>query len=246
MKKLQPAYKNFLRLLSIIMFLTLSFASFSQSEKKIKKDVSGDVHIRTSLQIEKYLNDDTYLYDTEPTISPKTLWQRIWFWIMSIFSEFLYRISQGGNLIAYIFYGIMLFLLGFVILKLIGLSPHHIFLNTKKIKLSDIPVFNDDINTLDIEKTISEAINNDDFRTAVRFLYIKLLKILSEKEYIEWKPEKTNKDYYFEMQKNKQTKQFVKLTRIYEYVWYGEFLIKQNFFFSAKENFDRFFKELNA
>ncbi len=228
--------------LLFLFMLQFSFYATGQSTDSLKKDTSETINIRTSGKIQKYLNDDYFLYNTEPAQSAKNLWQRIVFWIQQLIFEFFYLLGKGGNLISFIFYAVVLAVLLFIILKLLGVSPHSFFLKTKKIKLSDIPVFEEDISTVDFDKVINLAIKNQDYRKAVRFLYIKTLKLLSEIEEIEWKKEKTNKDYNREMKNSRFFFEFSKLTRFYEYVWYGDFNIKQTFFNTVYGDFNRFFK----
>jgi len=236
--------KNGLKKYVFIFFIFLSAFSFFSAGQNInspKKDTSGIVSIRTSENIHTYLNDKSFLYDTEQAQAPLNLLQRILLWIQQLIFEFFYLLGKGGNLVSYIFYALVLSVLTFIILKLLGLSPHHILLRSKKIKFQNLPVFEEDINTVDFEKIIDEAIKNRNYRKAVRFLYIKFLKILSDNEEIEWKKEKTNKDYKHEMKNSAFFSDFSNLTKIYEHVWYGEFKIKQSFFMTVYEDFTRIF-----
>ena len=227
----------------LFVFLSVFFSViYGQKSDLPKKETKEDIIVRSSEQITDYLNNEDFLYNTEPARTPETLWQRILYWIQRIIAEFFYLLGKGGNLVSYIFYAIVLTVLIFIILKLLGLSPHHILLRSKKIKMQNLPVFEEDINAVDFEKIIAEAIQDQNYRKAVRFLYIQFLKILSQNEEIEWKKEKTNKDYKQEMKDSIYISEFSKLTKIYEYVWYGEFRIKEKFFNAVYEDFKRIFK----
>ena len=233
----------------IQIFLLLSFISvFSfyaagQKSDRLKKETDGIISVRTSDKIQDYLNDKDYLYNTEPAQTPESLWQRILFWILQLIAKLIDLLGKGGNLVSYIFYAVVLSVLVYIILKLLGVSPHSLFLRSKKIKSENMPIFEEDINGIDFEKIISEAVENENYRKAVRFLYIKFLKILSDTEQIEWKKEKTNKDYKQEMKSSKFFFEFSKLTNVYEYVWYGEFTIKQAFFHTVFDDFNRIFND---
>ncbi len=227
----------------LFIFLSVFFSVvFGQKSDLPKKETKENIAVRSSEKINTYLNDKDYLYNTEAAQTPETLLQRILYWLLRIIGELFYLLGKGGNLVSYIFYALVLTVLVFIILKLLGLSPHHILLRSKKIKLQNLPVFEEDINTLDFEKIINEAIQNRNYRKAVRFLYIQFLKILSDNEEIEWKKEKTNKDYKQEMKDSMYFSEFSKLTKIYEYVWYGEFKIKESFFNAVYEDFKQIFK----
>ncbi len=220
------------------------FENSAQKQKGVEADTNSVVSVRTPEKIQDFLNDDAFLYDTKKAAPPQTFFQKIRHRILSLINSFFYLTEKGGNIVAYIFYGLMLFLLVFVILKLAGLSPYNLIIRPKKIKRQDILVFEEDIKTTDFDKIISEAQRKGDFRKAVRFLYIKLLKLLADKEFVEWKKEKTNKDYKQEMQKNRYSKEFSELTKIYEYVWYGEFDINQDFFNLIYSDYNKLYKRL--
>jgi len=68
-------------------------------------------------------------------------------------------------------------------------------------------------------------------------MYLKLLKNLSEKEVITWEIEKTNLDYRKEVSKTSLSKDFQRLTFLYEYIWYGDFEIKEGKFNDTKKMF---------
>lgn len=74
----------------------------------------------------------------------------------------------------------------------------------------------------DLERYLREALENKDFRLAVRIYYLMLLKLLNDKELIIWKKNKTNMDYLIEMRNHPNYNQLSQQTLIYEYVWYGE------------------------
>lgn len=79
----------------------------------------------------------------------------------------------------------------------------------------------------DIQALIQKALNNKDYRLAVRYYYLYMLQLMSEKEVIEWQLQKTNHDYENEIQKPDLKKAFGKITRLYDYVWYGDFDIDE-------------------
>ena len=56
-------------------------------------------------------------------------------------------------------------------------------------------IVEEDINKMDFEKRINDAVNNRDYRLAVRLYYLKMLKLLSDKKIIDWQINKTNSAY---------------------------------------------------
>ena len=92
---------------------------------------------------------------------------------------------------------------------------------------------NEDINAL-----IENAITQKNFRLAIRYYYLLSLKYLTEKQVIAWQQEKTNEDYITEIESESIKRNFKNITRIYDYVWYGEFNIDQLRFESLKIPFE--------
>jgi archaellum biogenesis ATPase FlaH len=86
----------------------------------------------------------------------------------------------------------------------------------------------DNIQEINFEKLIHDAIGKKQFRLAVRLSYLLLLKELSIKDLIAWSPEKTNYEYLKEIKSNDIRDQFAQNSLMYEYVWYGDFEIDQD------------------
>lgn len=89
-----------------------------------------------------------------------------------------------------------------------------------------------------------EAENKKDFNLATRYLFLKTLKNLSDKGFINFTSEKTNKDYLNEMRQHNYSDEFGKLTRDYEYIWYGKFSIDEERYQKLKEDFSFFNKKV--
>lgn len=94
------------------------------------------------------------------------------------------------------------------------------------------------------DELISGAENTNNFNLATRYLYLRTLKNLSEKEIIFFAPDKTNLDYLNEMRTNNYFQEFQSLTRNYEYLWYGKFLIGEEKYQHLKGEFISFNKKV--
>jgi hypothetical protein len=81
------------------------------------------------------------------------------------------------------------------------------------------------LNSKDLPRLIGLAIDEENYRLAIRYQYVLLLQQLSDKEIIVWEPQKTNKDYIKEVQHKKIQVAFEEITRFYDFVWYGNFEI---------------------
>lgn len=92
------------------------------------------------------------------------------------------------------------------------------------------------IKTKNIQELIDRALLNKDYRLAVRYYFLFVLKRLSETELISYGPDKTNTDYSKEI-KQEYAPLFKKVSRLYEYIWYGNFNVSESDFLKAKALF---------
>ena len=82
---------------------------------------------------------------------------------------------------------------------------------------------NEDIFSINYEHELEKAIANEDYRLGVRLMYLHMLRLFSEKNIIQYKIERTNSDYLMQLYNTSYYKDFFRLTRNFEYVWYGKF-----------------------
>ncbi|MBN2402400.1 MAG: hypothetical protein JXN64_08360 [Spirochaetes bacterium] len=85
-----------------------------------------------------------------------------------------------------------------------------------------------DIHDIDFNFMIKKFMDAGDYRTALRYRFLKTLKQLSVKGLIVWRKEKTNRDYINEIVPEKRSS-FNDLVNIFEYVWYGSFAVDKKF-----------------
>ena len=82
---------------------------------------------------------------------------------------------------------------------------------------------NEDIFSINYEQELEKAIANQNYRLGVRLMYLHVLRLFSEKNIIQYKMERTNSDYLLQLYNTRYYKDFFRLTRNFEYVWYGKF-----------------------
>ena len=98
----------------------------------------------------------------------------------------------------------------------------------------------EDLTPDNLEERILEETRNKNYRQAVRYMYLKTLKLLSEYNFITLHAKSTNQDYIRQMYNHSGLVKFRQLTRIYEYVWYGEFDPNESQFNVIRSNFNQF------
>ena len=99
----------------------------------------------------------------------------------------------------------------------------------------------EDIDTIDVKSGLEIALEAENYREAVRMLFIQLLQVLVSEESIIWKPKKTNRDYLREMSNHEKVAHFRNLVMAYERVWYGSEEIDRSYFDLLRKDFERFY-----
>ena len=227
----------------ILLFLFMQLSVFSQNTDSINYDYNSNIEIRTSENINEYLNDDFYLYDKEIAQETETWWQKIIAFVLYLISRFFFFVGKGGKPLAYTFYIVILFVFIFILSKLLGFKYQTLFLRSRKIKGNKLDIFEEDIHGINFNNVIEEAEKNKNYRRAIRFLYIKHLKLLADNELIDWQIGKTNKDYEKEMKDSKYFLQHKHLSVIYEHIWYGEFNIERLQYKKYKKDYNTIFND---
>ena len=64
---------------------------------------------------------------------------------------------------------------------------------------------------------------NGNARLTIRYSYMYLLQLLQKNQIINYRTSKTNYDYYFEIKHPELKQNFKRLSRQYEWVWYGNY-----------------------
>jgi len=109
--------------------------------------------------------------------------------------------------------------------------------------------FNDiteDLSAINYGQRIEEALRTNNYRLAIRWHYLEMLYFLDKKQLIVFAPYKTNIDYRYELKTKTVQGLFTALSRIYDYVWYGQFVISENDYLDNAGIFQTLKKELNV
>jgi hypothetical protein len=147
-----------------------------------------------------------------------------------------------SSIFGVIFWIVAIGLFGFLVYKLFISNSAFLSRSRKNITTDIAEAEVEDIN--DADSLLHNAIKNGNYRLAVRYLYLQLLKRLSEKKFIEINGNKTNYEYVNEVRKHKFANEFASLTLQYEYVWYGEYPVDERLFEQIQSGFTQFNKDI--
>lgn len=140
----------------------------------------------------------------------------------------------------FIFYTIViLFILfvGYRIYKNGGLLKQ----NARKIsEETDFNYIEQNLNNINLNELISKAENNNNYPLAIRYLHYQNLQNLDKYGIIEWNPKKTNQQFINQIKNEKNKLDFQENTRIFNQVWFGEFVINEDDYKNLKVMFNQF------
>lgn len=77
------------------------------------------------------------------------------------------------------------------------------------------------IHETDLERHLRDALSRGEYNLAIRVHYLQIIRALSEKKYILWSKEKTNREYLRELGSTRMEEPVRNITGVYERIWYG-------------------------
>jgi len=142
----------------------------------------------------------------------------------------------------YIVYGLLGLIVLYLLIKFLLQNSVSSVFKTDDKTIAGFSYVEENIEQIDFDKLINNALKETNYRLATRYLYLKSLKSLANKKTIEWHFDKTNSDYLNEINDSKLKGLFKRVSYIYDYVWYGEFPIDEASFNKNKDDFNQLIK----
>jgi len=191
-------------------------------------------------KLDKYRTSKDFTY-LEKSPEGNGFWQYILQKIINSFGTvFNSRVSQV------VFYIIFIGIFVLLLIVLFGADLQAIMAKNKSTRLNIPVITEDNIEGFDFDKVIGGEIDKGNYNRAVRYLYLKLLQVLTGNRLIVWQKEKTNRDYFRELLNTNYSVDFRTITSAYEYVWYGKFPLDKPNFEDINKDFNNFFTKLNG
>jgi len=169
---------------------------------------------------EKIKEDEPQAHASEPLITGSALETILWIIVIAGFITFLVMFLKNGN---------------------VGIFRRSRTIQTPDASGEDF----EDIFAINYEQQIDKAAAEGNYNLGVRLLYLRLLRTLAERNIIDYQQDRTNFDYLLQLQSTKYYKDFFRLTRNYEYGWYGQFRMEGQQFDLVRRQFADFDRTLN-
>ena len=185
-----------------------------------------------------------YQYGVQESQVLDTWWRKL---LRRFFNWFGNLFTGVGNptfwkIAAYVFIASVVV---YITLKLMGVDFAGLY---RKKSNNEIPyeTLGENIHAIDFTESIAEAITQKNYRLAVRLYYLKALKELTDREMIDWRINKTNRSYVYELNSPTLRPNFEQITLQFEYAWYGDFPVDEEQFTNIKNQFLTFSNSIFA
>ncbi|WP_211207802.1 DUF4129 domain-containing protein [Gracilimonas tropica] len=162
----------------------------------------------------------------EPPKNPASLWSRIRAWLFQLLGS-IFQSKWASVFIRIAFIGIFAAVLIAIINQILGGKLTTSFTGKKTADDFSLNISEEVLHQKNYDELLRKAVDSNNFKDAVRILYLKALRELSQADLILWKADKTNSDYLRELSGHPAKSTFTRLTFFYEYVEYGDFRIDE-------------------
>jgi hypothetical protein len=219
------------------------FITYSDTTKRIfpatTEEFKVDIRLLSGSILEKYKNDPEFNYDNKSKEAEDWI-TKIRNWINQMLN--ILRSSKVySTLLDYFYYALMI--IGLILIVRGFIKGDRRGLLFGKAVNSEIKMIEheEDINQLNFDDLITNAIENKHYKLAIRYLFLKSLKLLSGKGLIEIRNNKTNHQYLSEIKNERVANTFQDATLIFEWIWYGDFPVDEDIMKYSQNVFSKLF-----
>ena len=234
-----------LKKIRFIIYVLLLLMVFNAGAQQPVPHDSARVEIRKAGSLNTYRSDNEFDYNQQQAKKDSDAdnwWYRFLRWMGRMQAH-----PWWSVVFDILVWGICLFAIIYVVLKLVGMEKIGLFTKNKK-DFSELEylVEQEDIYAIDFAEAIREALQQKNYRLAVRLHYLQTLRLLTDRELINWKQNKTNDVYVYELKNTPLHTSFSYLTSVYNYALYGEMPLTAEQFSVVRDEYLQFQKQLSA
>lgn len=216
--------------------------TYEAAPLEVKKIENGD--------LEKYRDDPAF--DYEVVKAQRTWWDDFTEWLGYLLRRFfgaIFGVEKAPLLLANFLKVLPYLLLGVLLYLLIRFFNNvNISGPGRKLERGSVGLSEEEhlIRNEDLQRLVQNALEDKNYRLAIRYYYLYLLQVMTEKNIIAWELQKTNDDYLREIKSTDLKSPFKQITRWYDYIWYGEFHINESGYQKAEKAFSSLKNTLNG
>jgi hypothetical protein len=232
----------------MLLFCCFAFSdwAFAQQDtlppqKMILKDNSlPNVRNFDAEALKNYRNNKEFNYEKNENLKANNILEAFFRWLFRQFGSGFQHTMQAADWLRSLIILVCVGLIIYVVLQLAKSDWVNVLLGKSQATKIGFDEVSENIHEIDFEAAIAEAIAQKKYTRATRLFYLKNLKILTDKQHIDWQLNKTNHDYVFEVSGKPFENDFRKLTFLFDYVCYGDFQLSENDFKEVEQTFRSF------
>jgi hypothetical protein len=138
----------------------------------------------------------------------------------------------------------IILVIGILVTLIIYLLDKDLFKRRKQRTRIKVNIENPDyLDLSDLERALNEEGELLNYKACIRIYYLLLLEKYDSLRMIYWKKDKTNRQYVIEIRKHEVKNDLKMLTRVYEDVWFGEFLLNKQQYEHWSQQFESIIKK---
>jgi hypothetical protein len=208
------------------------------------EELKIEVRIPPDVILEKYRSDSSFDYENK--LENKEDWiTKITSWINEQLRGLRYSDTYSTALDV-LYYILILFALIIIVWGLLKGDKGFLFFGKSVENEINLTEQKEDINQINFDQLILRAIENKNYKLAIRYLFLKSLKLLSDNDIIEYKKEKTNYQYLAEIKDMQLASTFRETAHRFDWIWYGDFPIDEKLMDNSQQEFNKLFRLLKS
>lgn len=190
----------------------------------------------------EYKDNKDFDYNEVPT---RNIGKEIQDWLIRQLMK-LFDITQRDvasrivdNILTIVYILIFIAVIWFIIKAVLRKEGRWIFSKSKKEITEESLNVATSIEETDLETLIAKYANEHNYRMAIRYYFVWMLKKLGEQNIIQVEQDKTASQYAYEISNDNLRKEYQYATYLYNYIWFGEFDVNQQEYDHASIHFKK-------
>ncbi|WP_160114617.1 DUF4129 domain-containing protein [Aquimarina sp. AU474] len=230
------------------LLLLLSTPCWSQKDSlEVAIDSSKISIVDFSEDLSKKYTGEEFDYDTAEGETQNFLVRILDWFFEGLQSIFGVEVSpELTKLVENLIYILLIGFAIYLIIRVLAGKEAVSFFGKKNTIVAPINITEEHIEKINLDELIKNALKENNYRLAIRYMYLKTLQDLSIKKVIDYHFEKTNTDYYREIADVTLKQNFSRVSYLYDYIWYGKFELDESGYQSAKKSFDQLHTKMNS
>lgn len=229
-----------------IFFFVFGIPIWAQESSDIAIDSSAVDQRHFEKDIAERYTGNQYNYDSLEGEADNLILRGIQWFFDKIGNVFNIEFSPAMYLlIEKIVYALLIAFAIYILVKLLVGKEASSFFSKKSRTAAPLQYREEHIENIDLDSYIKSALKEKNYRLAIRYMYLKSLKLLSAQNLIDWHFEKTNTDYVNEIENSSLKDNFKEISYWYDHIWYGEFAVDEKGFETAQKDFERLNQKLD-